>query len=106
MTVVSVSRVAAHRWSPNDRNIGTINSPLAAGSAIEVDRLPVLVNHPRPLLHERGAGGQLAHLSSGHQSCKRTFAKFSQCQETVPLLRALSSLKVTVSTSAFTIKTL
>ena len=74
MTVVSVSRVAAHRWSPNDRNIGTINSPLAAGSAIEVDRLPVLVNHPRPLLHDRGAGGQLAHLSSGHTS-KLTFTK-------------------------------
>ena len=78
MTVVSVSRVAAHRWSPNDRNIGTINSPLAAGSAIEVDRLPVLVNHPRPLLHERGAGGQLAHLSSGHQSCKRISVKIPQ----------------------------
>ena len=60
--------MAAHRWSPNDRNIGTINSPLAAGSAIEVDRLPVLVNHPRPLLHEGGAGGQLAHLTSGHTS--------------------------------------
>ena len=103
MTVVSVSSVAAHRWSPNDRNIGTINSPLAAGSAIEVDRLPVLVNHPRPLLHERGAGGQLAHLSSGHQSLQRTFVKFSQCPETVPS-RALSFLKV--PTSVFTIKTL
>ena len=97
MTVVSVSRVAAHRWSPNDRNIGTINSPLAAGSAIEVDRLPVLVNHPRPLLHERGAGGQLAHLSSGHQSLQRTFARISQSRRRPRRRRRDQKGRVTLS---------
>ena len=47
----------------NDCNIWTINLPLAAGSTIEVDRLPVLINHPGHFLHIPGAGWQLSDLN-------------------------------------------
>ena len=52
-----------HISEDNDCNIWTINLPLAAGSAIEVDRLPVLIYHPRHFLHIPGAGRQFSNLN-------------------------------------------